>query len=132
MKQESGSAAVLLLAVAGLVLLLALGVADVGIAFSGRLQAAAAADAAALAAAPVTFRPFGATGSPTAEARRLAAANGAVLTTCSCPIDRTWRARVVYVVVERQVDLVGLGTISVRASSRAEFAPALLLTGGGG
>lgn len=127
MRGEQGSAAVLLVAVAGLVLLLALGVADVGIAFSARLQAAAAADAAALAAAPVTFRPFGARGSPTTEARRLASANGAVLTRCSCAIDRTWRPRVVEVVVERRVDLLAIGTITVRASSRAEFAPMALI-----
>ncbi|MFV9672160.1 MAG: pilus assembly protein TadG-related protein [Acidimicrobiia bacterium] len=127
MKRDRGSAAVLLLAVAGLVLVLALGVADAGIAFSARLQAAAAADAAALAAAPVTFRPFGAAGSPAMEARRRAAANGAVLTKCSCPVDRSWRPRVVEVVVERRVELFGLGTITVRASSRAEFAPAALL-----
>jgi len=124
---DRGSAAVLLLAVAGLVLVLALGVADAGIALSARLQTAAAADAAALAAAPVTFRPFGAAGSPAMEARRLAAANGAVLTKCSCPVDRSWRPRVVEVVVERRVELFGLGTITVRASSRAEFAPAALL-----
>ncbi len=129
MKREQGSAAVLLLAVAGLVLVLALGVADAGIAFSARLQTAAAADAAALAAAPVTFRPFGAAGSPAAEARRLALANGAVLTKCSCPVDRTWRSRVVEVVVERRVTLLGLGTITVRASSRAEFAPVALIDG---
>lgn len=127
MRGDRGSAAVLLLAVAGLVLVLALGVADAGIALSARLQTAAAADAAALAAAPVTFRPFGAAGSPAMEARRLAAANGAVLTKCSCPVDRSWRPRVVEVVVERRVELFGLGTITVRASSRAEFAPAALL-----
>lgn len=131
MRGDHGSAAVLLLAAAALVLLLVLGVADAGIAFSARLQAAAAADAAALAAAPVTFRPFGATGSPAAEARRLAGANGAVLTKCSCPVDRSWRSRVVEVVVERRVGLFGLGTITVRASSRAEFAPMLLLEGDG-
>lgn len=129
MRGERGSAAILLVAVAGLVLLLALGVADAGIAFSARLQTAAAADAAALAAAPVTFRPFGAAGSPAAEARRLAAANGAVLAQCWCPIDRTWRSRIVEVVVERRVDLLGLGVITVRASSRAEFAPMALLDG---
>ncbi len=129
MRRERGSAAVLLLAVAGLVLVLALGVADAGIAFSARLQTAAAADAAALAAAPVTFRPFGATGTPVAEARRLARANGAVLVHCACSIDRTWRPRVVQVVVERRVSLLGLGAITVRASSRAEFAPAALLDG---
>ncbi len=127
MKREAGSVAVLLLAVAGLVIVLTLGVADAGIALSARLQAAAAADAAALAAAPVTFLPFGATGSPTAEARRLAHANGAVLTRCSCPVDRTWRTRVVTVEVGRSVALLGVGTITVRASSRAEFAPKNLL-----
>lgn len=131
MIREGGSAAVLLLAVAGLVLVLGLGIADAGIAFSARLQTAAAADAAVLAAAPVTFRAFGATGTPVAEARRLARANGAVLTRCLCPVDRTWRPRVVEVVVERRVSLLGLGAITVRASSRAEFAPMLLLEGDG-
>ena len=77
----------------------------------------------------MTFRPFGATGSPAAEARRLAGANGAVLTKCSCPVDRTWRPRVVEVAVERRVELIGLGAITVRASSRAEFAPMALITG---
>jgi len=124
---ERGSAAALLLAVAGLVIVLTIGVADVGLALAGRLQAAAAADAAALAAAPVTFRPFGAEGSPASEAGRLAAANGAVLASCRCPIDRSWRSRVVEVAVERRVSLLGLGSIIVRASSRAEFAPARLL-----
>jgi secretion/DNA translocation related TadE-like protein len=127
MKRERGSAAVLLLAVAGLVVVLTIGVADVGLALAGRLQAAAAADAAALAAAPVTFRPFGAKGSPASEAGRLAAANGAVLASCRCPIDRSWRSRVVEVAVERRVSLLGLGSIIVRASSRAEFSPARLL-----
>ena len=127
MTSERGSAAALLLAVAGLVIVLTIGVADVGLALAGRLQAAAAADAAALAAAPVTFRPFGAEGSPASEAGRLAAANGAVLASCRCPIDRSWRSRVVEVAVERRVSLLGLGSIIVRASSRAEFAPARLL-----
>lgn len=127
MTSERGSAAVLLLAVAGLVIVLTIGVADVGLALAARLQAAAAADAAALAAAPVTFRPFGAKGSPASEAGRLAAANGAVLTSCRCPIDRSWRHRVVEVDVERRVALFGFGSITARASSQAEFAPALLL-----
>ena len=51
MTSERGSAALLLLAVAGLVLVLAIGVADIGIALRARLQAAAAADAAALESA---------------------------------------------------------------------------------
>ena len=127
MSGERGSAAVLLLAVAGLVAILAVGVANVGIAFAGRLQAAAAADAAALAAAPVTFRPFGAAGSPAEEARRFAGANGARLVACRCPIDRSWQPRVVEIVVERRVELLSMGSITVRASSRAEFSPARLL-----
>lgn len=116
-----------MLAVAGLVVILTIGVADTGLALAARLQAAAAADAAALAAAPVTFRSFGAAGSPADEAGRLAAANDAVLTACRCPIDRSWRPRVVEVTVERRVALIGLGAITVRASSQAEFAPELLL-----
>ena len=126
MSAERGSAALLLLAVAGLVVILTIGVADTGLALAARLQAAAAADAAALAAAPVTFRSFGAAGSPADEAGRLAAANDAVLTACRCPIDRSWRPRVVEVTVERRVALIGLGAITVRASSQAEFAPELL------
>ena len=127
MNSERGSAAILLLAVAGLVVVLTIGVADVGLALAARLQAAAAADAAALAAAPVTFRPFGAQGGPASEAGRLAAANGAVLMSCRCPVDRSWRRRVVEVHVERRVALLGFGSITVRVSSEAEFAPALLL-----
>ena len=127
MINERGSAAILLLAVAGLVVVLTIGVADVGAALAARLQAATAADAAALGAAPVTFRPFGAEGSPTSEAGRLAAANGAVLTSCRCPIDRSWRSRVVEVTVERRVSLFGLGSITMRASSQAEFDPTKML-----
>lgn len=127
MTSEQGSAAVLLLAVAGLVIVLTIGVADVGLALAARLQAAAAADAAALAAAPVTFRPFGANGSPASEAGRLASANGALLASCRCPIDRSWRSRVVEVEVEREVSLLGFGSIVVKASSQAEFAPVRLL-----
>lgn len=120
----------LLLSVVGLVIVLIIGVADVGLAFAARLQAAAAADAAALAAAPVTFRPFGAAGRPTDEARRLAEANGVVLVACRCPIDRSWRPRVTEVVVERRVGLLGIGAITVSATSRAEFDPGALLDGG--
>lgn len=127
MNSERGSATILLLAVAGFVVVTTIGVADVGLVLSARLQAAAAADAAALAAAPVTFRPFGAVGSPAAEAGRLASANGSVLTACRCPIDRSWRRRTVEVVVERRVALLGLGSMTVRVRSQAEFAPALLL-----
>ena len=84
-----------MLAVAGLVLLLVVGIADAGLILAGRHRAAAAADAAALAAAPVTFRPFGAAGTPTQEAARFAAMNGASIVTCRCSADGSWRARTV-------------------------------------
>lgn len=127
MNPERGAVTPLLLGVAFVVLVLAIGIGDVGILLAARLQTAAAADAAALAAAPVTFRPFGAESGPAAEARRLAEANGAQLTVCSCPPDGSWNARIVIVVVERRVALLGLGAVTVAASSRAEFDPAKLL-----
>jgi secretion/DNA translocation related TadE-like protein len=127
MNAERGSAAILVLGVAGLVMVLTIGVADVGLILSARLEAAAAADAAALAAAPVTFRPFGAAGTPAAEANRLASANGSVLISCRCRIDRSWHSRMVEVDVQRRVRLIGLGSVTVTASSRAEFDPTRLL-----
>ena len=123
---ERGSI-VLGLGVVVLVLMLAAGVGAVGAGFAGYVQAAGAADAAALAAAPVTFRPFAARGTPTQEAARFASANHTSLVRCVCPIDRSWRKRTVTVVVERRIDLPGLGTVSVRATSRATFEPAALL-----
>ena len=93
----------------------------------GRAQAATAADAAALAAAPVTFRPFGAEGSAFQEAVRLAAANGARLTACLCNADPSWDRREVAVTVAVDVDLILFGSRTVTATSRAEFVPALLL-----
>ena len=124
---EHGSAAVTMLGVAGLVLVLTLAVADVGIYLAARLQAAGAADAAALAAAPVTFAAFGGGGSPMAEAARYAAVNGTRLVSCSCPIDRSFDARTVSVVVAKEVSIPVVGAVTVTARSRAEFAPAALL-----
>lgn len=117
----------LLLAAVGVLLLLTVGIADAGLIIAGRFQAAAAADAAALAAAPVTFRPFGAGGTPAKEAARYAGINGAVMISCDCNKDPGWKARTVEVVVARRVELVGGGTVTVRARSTAEFDPIALL-----
>lgn len=95
---------------------------------AARLEAATAADAAALAAAPVTFAAFGARGSPSQEAARFASLNGARLVGCRCPVDRSWRRRTVEVVVEREVELP-LGRWAVRSVGRAEFVPLRLLSG---
>jgi hypothetical protein len=109
-----------------LVLVLSLGIGAVGTGIAGYVHAAGAADAAALAAAPVTFRPFGARGSPAREASRFASANGTRLVSCDCRVDRSWNERTVTVVVARSVAVPGLGNLEVRATSRATFEPAAL------
>jgi len=118
---------VLGLGVLALVLVLSLGIGAIGTGIAGYVHAAGAADAAALAAAPVTFQPFGATGSPTQEASRFASANGARLVSCDCRIDRSWDERTVTVVVARPVALPGLGHFDVKATSRATFEPTALI-----
>jgi hypothetical protein len=116
--------------VAGVVLALALAVALAGAGLIAHVAASNAADAAALAAAPVTFRPFGATAGPREEAARFAASNGARLLSCTCPVDRSWDPRTVEVVVSRSIEFPVVGAVTVRASSRATFEPLLLLDGG--
>jgi len=127
--RERGGAAVLLLGVAAVVLLLAAVLGALGTYLRARVEAVAAADAAALAAAPVTFLPFGAEGTPADEAALFATANGARLLLCSCPVDHSWEPRTVTVQVAREVRLWPVGSLTVTAVGRAEFLPALLLTG---
>ena len=124
---ERGGAGVLLAAVAGVVLLRAAALAGVGSYLRARVEAVAAADAAALAAAPVTFLPFGAAGTPAEEAARFAAANGARLVSCACAPDPSWEPRAVTVQVAREASLWPAGSVTVTATGRAEFLPALLL-----
>jgi hypothetical protein len=117
--------------VAMLAVALALVLGDVGVYLRARAVATVAADAAALAAAPVTFAAFGAKGSPSGEAGHFAAANGATLVACSCSIDPTWRSRQVEVVVTAPADTILFGVWHVRASSRADFDPVALVHGAG-
>lgn len=124
---DRGSASIALLGVVALVLVLAVGLAAVGSVLRARVEAGAAADAASLAAAPVTFLPFGARGTPTEEAARFAALNGARIISCSCPIDHSWEPRTVEVRTERVVEIWPLGVYRVHGVGRAEFVPALLL-----
>jgi hypothetical protein len=116
----------MVLAVAGIAVLVAMLAADLGIFLAARSRAQIAADAAALAAAPVTFQPYGASGSPTAEAAAFAAANGADLVECRCDHDGSWRARTVLVAVSIDVPLLLLPDTQVGATSRAEFEPTRL------
>ena len=115
-----------MLAVALVAAALALVLADTGRYLFAASQAQTAADAAALAAAPVTFRPFGATGTAREEAARFARANGAVLTRCRCVIDPSFGDREVVVGVRVRVNTVLRGRLSVEAESRARFRPSIL------
>ena len=119
------SVVLLAVAVAGVVLVLA--VVAVGQLLAGRARAQAAADAAALAAAPVTFRPFGADGTARQEAALFAGANGSVLVACRCPLDPSWEPRTVVVEVEYSFPVMLFGSMRARASAWAEFIPTRLL-----
>lgn len=112
--------------VAALALLLAALIGGAGQAYVARARASAAADAAALAAAPVTFRPFGAAGAPATEAARFASRHGARLISCDCAPDPSYATRRATVVVEVQIDIIGLGARSFRATASAEFEPVAL------
>lgn len=111
----------------GLLVVLGMMLGAIGQFLSAQSRIQAAADAAALAAAPVTFRRFGSAGDPTAEAARLAAANGGRLLRCDCSIDRSWDPRIVEVEVGEEIRLIGLGPMEVRAKAAAEFLPVQLL-----
>lgn len=124
---EEGSIALVLLAAGAVVVVIAIATAASGQYLAAAGQAQSAADAAALAAAPVTFRPFGARGSAREEAATFAVANGATLASCVCSQDPSWSNRTVEVTVRRRVRLVLFGYRSVAATSRAEFAPTMLL-----
>jgi secretion/DNA translocation related TadE-like protein len=122
---ERGSASVAAMALIVVTLVVGMAVVDVTSLLAARLQAEAAADAAALAAAPLTF--LGGS-DPRTEAARLAGANGAGLRACRCPIDRSLAVRVVEVEVEVPVATMAVGRHLVVVRSRAEFDPGAALT----
>jgi secretion/DNA translocation related TadE-like protein len=125
--KERGAAALTLLGIVGLLLILGVALGAVGTYLRARVEAGAAADAAALAAAPVTFLPFGALGTAADEAAEFARLNGFELVSCECAQDPSWEERTVTVTVARWVRLWPVGSIRIEAASRAEFVPALLL-----
>ncbi len=94
-----------------------------------RARLTSAGDAAALAAAPLTFARFGTTALPERAAAETAFANGAQLEQCRCDIDRTWRPRTVVVTVSAEVELLLLPDRSLRAKAAAEFRPVDLARG---
>ncbi|NOY54617.1 MAG: hypothetical protein GXP34_01380 [Actinobacteria bacterium] len=118
MNDEAGAVTIVLAGVVFAVLVLGLVIAGTGQVLAARFQAATAADAAALAAAPATFR-----ADPYEEAVRFAEANGAHLVSCECRPDRSWAPRTVETVTEITVEVLGLGSRRIRARGRAEYVP---------
>lgn len=84
LRSERGSVSVFVVAVLVVGFLLVVAVAGIGQVVLARERVVTEAEAGALAAAPVTFRSFGASGSATAEAERFVQANGASLVKCDC------------------------------------------------
>ncbi len=109
-------------AVVALLAVLAIASASLGAAYSARTQAQTASDAAALAAAVATY-PGTSRSSPWREAASVAAANGARLVSCRCPVNATLYRRTVRVVTEVSIDVPVFGVLDVRSASRAEFDP---------
>ena len=112
-----------------LAFLLVVGLAGIGQVLVARNKVVTAAEAGALAAAPVTFRPFGASGSATGEAAKLVQANGAELIACSCVHDPGYDPRTVTVTVRLIVAVLGLREVVLEATAAAEFRPVALLDG---
>ncbi len=128
MNRDEGSASLVTITLVGLLALLAVGLAAVGLLLAAAGRAQTAADAAALAAAPLTFYSFGSTNSPYGEAARYADLNRARLVGCGgCTVDRSWRPRTVEIEVAVDIELPGFGPLGVSALAAAEFVPAQLL-----
>jgi threonine dehydrogenase-like Zn-dependent dehydrogenase len=121
---ERGSIAIVLVAVIGLIAVLTAALGGVARVVAAQHTAQMAADAAALAAAPVTFRQTNPNESALVAAGRLAVANGGRLVDCfGCAADPSWKPRIVEVTVAVDVDLPALGPSSVSAVAAAEFDP---------
>ena len=128
LRSERGSVTVFAVGVLVLGFLLVVALAAVGQVLIARSRVVTAAEAGALAAAPVTFRPFGAAGSATAEAALLVRANGAELLSCSCSHDPGYAPRTVTVTARLPVTVLGLGEMTLEADPD-RLPTALLSTG---
>ncbi|MEO7803998.1 MAG: Rv3654c family TadE-like protein [Actinomycetota bacterium] len=115
---DRGSAAIALMGAVAFVMVIVAGLGDLAIFTVARSKAQTAADAAALAAASEQVPGIGR--DPVGLARRFAAANGARLVSCSCPLG----AKETQVTVQVPVKFLLIGAIangSVGASARAEM-----------
>ena len=112
--------------VVGVIAIVSVVTAGLGLAYGARAQAQIAADAAALAAAVATYPPAS-TANPIVQARAVARDNGAMLVRCDCRVDFRMQPRVVTVVTLVEADLPFFGRRGVRAEAMAEFDPELWL-----
>jgi secretion/DNA translocation related TadE-like protein len=113
---QRGSVTVVTAAIAGVMMVLTLGAADLGKVLISRERAHAAADAAALAAAQELALGSGAT-TPALQAADFAGRNGAVLTSCVC--DRGTLEAIVTVDVPVGHLFLIPGDRTIRADSKA-------------
>lgn len=120
---ERGSGTILALALMMVIMVVGLALLAAVQVVTARARAVTAADAAALAAAPLTFPALTGGERPEEAAFVAAAANGSRLLVCSCPILETFDPRSVQVEVETTTRVVIVGEVKVRASSRAEYVP---------
>lgn len=120
---DRGSAAVLMVAMAGVVAVVGMGSASVGLLLSVREVAATAAEAASLAAAVATYPPAS-SGAPVVVASEMAEQNGAQLESCRCAMDSSLRVRRVTVVTAAITEVPLFGTVVIKGSATAEFDPA--------
>lgn len=122
MSRDRGAATILILSLCGVIAVIGIATAALGVLFDARERAATAAEAAALAAAVATYPPA-ATGAPASLAAEYADRNGASMVSCRCPIDPALRARVSVVTVALYARLPVLGEVQVVKTARAEFDP---------
>ncbi|MDE0642561.1 MAG: hypothetical protein OXH95_00275 [bacterium] len=129
MRDDRGGITIFAIGIVVFALVLVAGLAAAGQVLIARDRVFTAAEAGALAAAPVTFRPFGASGSAAEEAAKIVRANGARLVKCVCPPNPLYDPRTVTVTAEVTVEVLGWREMRLEATAAAEFRPVALLSG---
>ncbi|MFL5797229.1 MAG: Rv3654c family TadE-like protein [Actinomycetota bacterium] len=122
-RSERGSISLLAAGVLVMVLVMVLATADITRALAAAARAQSAADAAALAAAQEIVEPSGE--DPAAVADRYAAANGAELVSCDCPVGGS------EAVVTVRVEISGLLLLRSGRQTTGTARAVVDLTGGG-
>lgn len=122
MTSVRGAVALTMALLAGVVAVVGVGSASIGLLYTARERATTAAEAAALAAAVATY-PAAASSSPLSAAAALARDNGASLDACWCRVDRSLGVRNVIVLTSLTVRVPLFGEVKVAARAAAEFDP---------